>query len=570
MNCNGGLNEQNTKTVDYFGHIKAIGEITKQAGGMNDLFYEFAVPHLAFLSENLQIDKSAAALFAVLVNMYDGKPITINQVSNYVNLKCIEVVQFMNEFKILEQKSLIQISIMSHYQDFYSTSPGTYMFELPFKTIDALKKGTCHELAIHKNLPIDEFFLCLDSFLEERIQRRVSYDTIKNKIKNLLLDNDHLRFVKKMQNLALSGDDTLVLLGFFHYVVNNDKHELTINDLAVLLLYEQNSAMINVKRLLRNGNHVLIKRGLIENTCGDGFCDTESFQLTEAVKEEYLAELDNCLWNTPVKGLKQAGSIPAKALFYPEKTRRAIAELTSLLQPEHFFAVQKRLSENGMRTGFACLFSGTPGTGKTETAWQIARMCGRDIMQIDIANTKSKWFGESEKQIKALFDKYRSCVRNYEVAPILLFNEADAIFGKRRFLSENYNGPAQTENTIQNIILQEIENLNGILITTTNMSRNMDAAFERRFLYKIEFEKPESEARKAIWLSLIPALSDEDARELSSRFDFSGGQIENIARKFSVSQVLSGTTPALEEMMKFCAEESCCKGDSKQIGFTVL
>jgi len=65
-----------------------------------------------------------------------------------------------------------------------------------------------------------------------------------------------------------------------------------------------------------------------------------------------------------------------------------------------------------MRTGFACLFSGGPGTGKTETALQIARITGRDIMQVDIAATKSKWFGESEKQIKAIFDKYRNCVKN--------------------------------------------------------------------------------------------------------------------------------------------------------------
>jgi SpoVK/Ycf46/Vps4 family AAA+-type ATPase len=188
-------------------------------------------------------------------------------------------------------------------------------------------------------------------------------------------------------------------------------------------------------------------------------------------------------------------------------------------------------------------------------------------MQIDIANTESKWFGDSEKQIKALFDKYRSCVKNGEITPILLFNEADAVFGKRRHLGDNYNGPAQTENAIQNIILQEIENLNGILIATTNLSNNMDAAFERRFLYKIEFEKPEALTRKTIWLSLIPGLTDEDALTLSSRFDFSGGQIENIARKFSIHQVLSGEPPALEDIIRFCTEETFYKEGSKQIGF---
>ena len=113
--------------------------------------------------------------------------------------------------------------------------------------------------------------------------------------------------------------------------------------------------------------------------------------------------------------------------------------------------------------------------------------------------------------------------------------------------------------------VQEIENPNGILIATTNLSTNMDAAFERRFLYKIEFDKPETETRKAIWTSLIAGLPDEDAWTLASRFDFSGGQIENIARKSTVHQVLSGKTPILDDMIKFCSEE--CLGREKKIGF---
>jgi SpoVK/Ycf46/Vps4 family AAA+-type ATPase len=221
-----------------------------------------------------------------------------------------------------------------------------------------------------------------------------------------------------------------------------------------------------------------------------------------------------------------------------------------------------------MRTGFACLFWGSPGTGKTETSYQIARLTGRDIMSVDIANTKSKWFGDSEKLIKSIFDKYRACVKNCETMPILLFNEADAIFGKRRHLDEKHNGPAQTENAIQNIILHEIENLNGILIATTNLTGNFDAAFERRFLYKIEFEKPEIEARKAIWHSMIPCLSVEDASILASRFDFSGGQIENIARKSTVHHILDGGNPALEDIINFCNEESYVTKSIKRIGFS--
>jgi SpoVK/Ycf46/Vps4 family AAA+-type ATPase len=232
-----------------------------------------------------------------------------------------------------------------------------------------------------------------------------------------------------------------------------------------------------------------------------------------------------------------------------------IAELTDLLKEENFPTVQKRLLENGNRIGFACLFSGGPGTGKTETVYQIAKKTGRAIMKVDISETKSMWFGESEKKIKELFDKYRNAVKYSKPVPILLFNEADAVIGKRQNIGADRNGPAQTENTIQNIILEEIENLNGILIATTNLTQNMDKAFERRFLYKIDFENPTLEARVSIWQSLIPDLTKNDAQDLATKFEFSGGQIENIARRRTIAKLLYGENPALETMLQYCMEE---------------
>ena len=140
--------------------------------------------------------------------------------------------------------------------------------------------------------------------------------------------------------------------------------------------------------------------------------------------------------------------------------------------------------------------------------------------------------------------------------------------GKRRLLDENRSGPGQTENTIQNIILSEMENLNGILIATTNLEKNFDPAFERRFLYKIEFSKPDAEIRKHIWSSMIPDLSDENALHLASHFNFSGGQIENITRKITVNQILSGNSVSLEDITRFCDNENYVRKTTK-IGFSV-
>ena len=120
---------------------------------------------------------------------------------------------------------------------------------------------------------------------------------------------------------------------------------------------------------------------------------------------------------------------------------------------------------------------------------------------------------------------------------------------------------------MQNIILQELEVLEGILIATTNLTQNMDRAFERRFLYKIEFEKPTLNARKSIWQSMILNLSEDDAQKLATKFDFSGGQIENVARKRTIDSVISGKDPSLNDLISFCNNEQLAKSE-KPLGFT--
>jgi SpoVK/Ycf46/Vps4 family AAA+-type ATPase len=199
------------------------------------------------------------------------------------------------------------------------------------------------------------------------------------------------------------------------------------------------------------------------------------------------------------------------------------------------------------------LFHGAPGTGKTETVLQLARSTGRDLMQVNISEIKSMWVGESEKNIKAIFSRYRKLVNESDIAPILLFNEADAIISKR--LESVARSVDKMENAMQNIILEEMEQLDGILIATTNLTCNIDKAFERRFLYKVEFEKPSLDVKCAIWQSMMTNLSYEDAIALASKYDFSGGQIENIARKSVVDRIISGEDTSIDSLCRYCDSE---------------
>ena len=224
------------------------------------------------------------------------------------------------------------------------------------------------------------------------------------------------------------------------------------------------------------------------------------------------------------------------------------------------------LRSKGLRPGFTCLFYGAPGTGKTETVYQIARKTGRGIIMADVSKLKSMWVGESEKNLKRLFAKYTTCVRRSGKAPILCFNEADAIFGIRKSGAED--AVDKMENSLQNIILQEMENLRGILIATTNLTENLDKAFERRFLYKVHFENPSVEAKTKIWSSLIPELAEGEPERLAGKYAFSGGQIENISRKRIVQSVLTGHDPTIEEIEQMCREEQIGNsGEKRRIGF---
>ena len=313
----------------------------------------------------------------------------------------------------------------------------------------------------------------------------------------------------------------------------------------------------------------LQRNGVIEYSGRDGLIDKDFFRLSDEVKDAVFEDAGGVPRKersvSAATSLKCADLV-RKELFYNPSEGRQVAHLKELLSPGRFDAIRAKMKEKGMRSGFACLFYGAPGTGKTETVYQVARECGRDIFVVDVAKVKSCWVGESEKNMRAVFDKYRQCVAAGGTVPILLFNEADAIFGIRAQGAEK--AVDKMENSIQNIILQEMESLDGILIATTNLTSNLDKAFERRFLYKVCFDKPSAESRSRIWSSMIPSLTEEEASRLAAGYDFSGGQIENIARKREVKALISTDEPTFQDILEFCAEETLGDAPGRvRIGF---
>ena len=114
------------------------------------------------------------------------------------------------------------------------------------------------------------------------------------------------------------------------------------------------------------------------------------------------------------------------------------------------------------------------------------------------------------------------------------------------------------ENALQNIILQEMETLDGILIATSSMPDNLDTAFNRRFLYRVWFGQPDAKARQAIWHSMMPELSEADTSALSQEYALNGGQIENVVRQATIDAILYGQSASLDTLKRYCLQKLRC------------
>ena len=372
-------------------------------------------------------------------------------------------------------------------------------------------------------------------------------------------------FVKTVKMLV--PDDVLLRIFFYNCCDDFIRDFDSILNRSVNLVY--GDSMFDAMKSFMREDNALFKKNLIEFSKKENALDA-TLELTSYAKELLLGD-DVHMFSRMEKGTNiiNPDSIATKKMFYDKVNESDIQRLKESLKDETLKDIQNRLKAKGLPNGIAVLMYGAPGTGKTESVYQLAKATGRRVFAVDISSSKSCWFGESEKIIKKIFTGYRqfckSCLNEKDgKVPILFFNEADGILSRRQ---ENLMTPsAQTENTMQNIILEEMEKLDGIMIATTNLVGNLDSAFERRFLFKIRFENPTVETKKKIWKSKLEWLEDKDLELFANKYDFSGGQIDNIVRKVTMDEVITGKRPRVEELHALCKVEKLAK-EERRIGF---
>lgn len=423
------------------------------------------------------------------------------------------------------------------------TFRGELKFDTPMETLESFetiyKKLTCNEMdqSLHKKLT-----------------------------KNYLNRAQKFELFKWISNLELSWrNQTFLLTIIWDYILGVDEFEVK----RIIKQYlEQEFNRMDMMQQLKSEMSDLNLKNLVETVKTD-YTDDLVVKLTDTVINRIKSEgIDVDIYrakSTNKQNLILAEKIFKKELYYNQRETSQIENLHKILEETKLKTIQNNLSAKGLPIGITILLYGAPGTGKTETVFQLAKWTNRNVLKIDISSTKSAWFGESQKLTKRIFKDYQNLCESENQKPILLFNEADGIIGKRK--DAGSTSVADTENAIQNIILEELENFSGIFIATTNLVTNMDSAFERRFLYKIKFENPSLENKQKIWMNKIDFIADKDAYCLAKEFNFSGGQIDNIARKIQMHEIIENARPSFEEIVSYCDHELWDRDERKKVGF---
>ena len=515
---------------------------------------------IAYLQERLNLSRIQVLILTSVLYYsakHSGRKCNMDDLANLLHMHPLRVLQLRDEFCVLDE-----LGYIVNYQN-----KDGWSLSMVGEALESLAMDIPFDPQILK-LENNFDFLCKANRFIKEGHRYDEDGTIAKNINRLMKQNQHLALVQNLQNIKDEADMWLMLLMMTTMAIEEDSY-VNARDLAQMLS-ERTVRVILMQ--IKDNKHPFAKQGYIELRNQAGQVQQGEWVLSQ---EGWLAMLGNqeevesivpIEEDENINMLTSYKQLAQRPLYFSDRTEEQVQTLTNLLHEEQLAKVRQALKTHNMPLGFCCLFYGAPGTGKTELVQQLAIATQRDLFQVNIATLRDKYVGESEKQLKRIFDKYRSLVRTQEHAPILFFNEADAIFGNR--MENTQRSVDKMENALQNIILQEMEVLEGIMICTTNLTSCLDKAFDRRFIYKVEFEKPTNQARKLIWQSMLSSLNDEQATELANRFDFSGGQIQNISRKQVINAIFSGKDELDYDQIKLdCQNESISRNSRGKVGF---
>lgn len=376
--------------------------------------------------------------------------------------------------------------------------------------------------------------------LEIRIYERVKVTSVDIVVENIFKENE------------LNQKEQIIFLALLKEEYASEFESLRDMNTLVSLISFDDYEKIKNRALLEEGSKLIENEIIDYDEMLNGFGGvSRSF----FINEEILQKIMHPNKEKKVKKIKLDMLINEQDLFElvdPKTTLEDVVltprtrELLNNLLKQLDRNVVKLLREWGIkerRSGIDAkiIFYGPPGTGKTMTALSLAKSMKKRVLSFDCSKILSKYVGESEQNVRKIFDTYRDLAFKTKSEPVLLLNEADQFLSARS--TEGGGSAEKMHNQMQNIFLEQIEKFDGMLIATTNLLENIDSAFSRRFDYKIAFEKPTLKQRLELWRKLLPetAVFEENfSIEELSKYKLSGGQIKlvlkNCALKVAIKE----------------------------------
>ena len=485
-----------------------------------------------------------------------------------------------------------------------------------FKNIDSNKLSNSKLVLLQSELSLSQYFLdFLDSKTSFKVPKIKAYGAYLEYLRDEFLRvelYEKLSFARHSEYYAVLKSHIkefekyikeCLKLSKFHNVLNAIFKEHALNakeQILFLALLKEEYTLSHENSVAREQNALLnlISENELELRQNKKLLEDDSKLLNLIEYDEYLnafGELSKSFFisdevlerviNSPTKQnqkLKLESLVKEQEIFeliepnidindiiMPENTK----ELLSNILKQKDKKVLERLSLWGIKSSknieAKIIFYGPPGTGKTMSAFGVAKAMKKAVLSFDCSKILSKWVGESEQNVRKIFDTYKNIANSCKQSPILLLNEADQFLSTR---IEGGSGSDKMHNQMQNIFLEQIERFSGVLIATTNFLESLDSAFSRRFDLKIEFKKPDFKDRLKMWEKFLPKNADfEEAFELETlaKYELSGGQIlmvvKNTALKTAISKDGIFTMRAFLESIQKELEGSFDK--SKIVGF---
>jgi hypothetical protein len=507
------------------------------------------------------VNIKAAAVFSIIIcDQLSGEPNSLTSIMKKLGFKPLDFMKTMEELNQWRSKGLLRSTMRR------SSRPiNEYIFVK--EVIDAVIFNDISKLNVEVPDNQNEAFLKIRSYINS-ILRTVEQEYIVEVLNSYVYEFKQFELIKEIiDNEDINNLEKAILF----YAIAYTQYGVEQFDLDFILNYldDDSISTFNIKQRISNETSKLFTECYLEFEV-QGFVDFSNIVPGEKIKKHInygVNKNEKSIFSPKYCTLIKPDSIKKANLYFNPQTQKSIDEILSLTS-DSFSEVMNRFEENGINPGLSMLYYGMPGTGKTELVKQIAKLNNRMLLLVDVSSVKSKWVGESEKNIKRVFNEYRQAVKFYEEIPILFFNECDALISKRNDVQTSVD---QMNNTMQNILLQELEDFKGIFIATTNLIQNIDKAFDRRILYKLHLDQPEIDTRFKILKNQFPSYSDSLLSEISNQNNLTGGQIQNLKKKFLVEQILFKKIQSTEINFKNYIESELNfrENKKKSIGFSV-